>query len=83
MAGVEFVAPGAVGAFDAAVEHGRPGRQDVELEALGLAGVLELGHELGAAIDLDGADREGQFGEQLVEEAGGGAAVPFGRPGLR
>src|SRR5581483_11335309 len=70
--GVELVAPGTVGAFDGAVELGGLGRQDVEREVALLAGGLELGLELGAAVDLEGVDLVGQGGEELVEELGGG-----------
>ena len=70
--GIELVAPGALQALDAAVELGRARRQDVERDALLLAGGLELGHELRAAVDLDGGELEGQLGDELVEEAGGG-----------
>ena len=54
--GVELVAPRAVASLDRAVDLGALGRQHEELDGSALAGVLELGHELGAAIDLDGLD---------------------------
>ena len=54
--GVEFVSPGELGAFDAAVEVGTFWRQDHELEAVFLAMILEDGHELGSAVDLDAFD---------------------------
>ena len=50
----ELDAGGSVGAFDAAVPLGASRRQDAEFDAELLAGVLELGHELAAAVDLDG-----------------------------
>jgi hypothetical protein len=52
--GVKFVSPGAVASFDGAVELWRARRQDIEGDGLCGAGVLELGHELGAAVDLNG-----------------------------
>ena len=62
---------GVVVALDAAVPLGPSGRQDVQGLFARLAGVLELGLELAAAVDLDGAEREGHVSHHLVEEAGG------------
>ena len=85
--GVEFVSPGAIATFDRAVHLRRLGREDEEPEALFLAGVLELGHELGSSVDLDGLHGEGHLGDDLVEEdrgRGGGRPIeglsdgPFG-----
>ncbi len=45
-----------VGPFDAAVELRSWGRQDERGDIEGLAGWLELGPELAAAVDLDGAE---------------------------
>jgi len=45
--GVEFVSPRGLGTFDAPVEVGTFWRQYHELEAVGLAMILEDGHELG------------------------------------
>ena len=73
VAGVELVAPRALGAFDGAVELGPFGRQHEQHEALVFAGLFELGHELGAAVDLDSFDRKREGGEQLVEEVFGAA----------
>ena len=43
---------------------------------------FEVGHELGAAVDLDAVDLEGHVGDELVEEGGGevggGAACDAG-----
>jgi hypothetical protein len=50
---VVFVPPARVGALDASVEVGPPGRQDDEFEALVAAMVFEDRHELGSAVDLD------------------------------
>ena len=72
---MELVSPCAVGALDGAVEFGGSRRQDVEREVFVGAGLLELGHELGAAVDLDGFDGVGHLEENLVEKAGG---VPGG-----
>ena len=49
----------AVAALDGAVELRSLGRQHVEGEALVGAGLFEVGHELGAAVDLDACDLEG------------------------
>ena len=38
------------------------GRQLVEANGFGLTGLFELGIELGAAIDLDGLDRDRHLG---------------------
>jgi hypothetical protein len=38
------------------------GRQLVEANGFGLTGLFQLGLELGAAIDLDGLDRERHLG---------------------
>src|ERR1700722_18646381 len=56
--GVEFVSPGRLGAFDAAVEVGPLGRQDDEFEAFVAAMVFEDRHKLGSAVDLDTLDLE-------------------------
>jgi hypothetical protein len=69
---VELLGVGAIGRFDGAVEFGRTWRQDEEVEAALLAGLFELGGELRAAIDLDGADRKRHTVLQSVEELGGG-----------
>jgi len=76
--GVEFVSPGAIASVDRAVHLRRLGRKDEEPQALFLAGDLELGHELGTTVDLDGLHREGHLGDQLVEEdrgRGGGCPI--------
>lgn len=72
---VELVSPGAVTAFDGAVELGRLGQQDEELDGPFLAGFLELGHELRSAIDLDGIDLEGHVAHQLVRNRAAEVAV--------
>jgi hypothetical protein len=54
---VERISLGAVAAFDGSVHLRRARRQDVQGDALGLAGGLELGHELASAVDLDGLHR--------------------------
>ena len=69
---VELLGVGAIGAFDGAVEFGRTRRQDEQMEAALLTGLFELGGELRAAIDLDGADGKGHAVLQGVEELRGG-----------
>lgn len=71
--GVELVSPAGLGALDAAVEVGPPGRQDDEFEAFVAAMVFEDRHELGSAVDLDTLDLERRAGEELVEQGLGGA----------
>lgn len=56
--GVELVAPGRLGAFNAAVEVWPLRRQDKEFEAALFAFVLENRIELAAAIDLNAANGE-------------------------
>ena len=68
---IEFLRVRTLGAFDRAVELGRAGRQDKELQAALLPSVFEGGGELTAAVDLHRADREGQALLQGVEKAGG------------
>src|SRR3990172_5192189 len=72
---VALLAAGTVEALDPAVELGAVGRVDEEEEATVTAGSLEVGHELRATVDLDGADREGHA-HQCIEgthgERGGG-----------
>ena len=81
-AGVELVAPGSVTALDGSIELWRPRREDVEGQVLVGAGLLELGHELGASVDLDGFDGIGHLHEDGVEELGGGfCGGPCAGPG--
>jgi hypothetical protein len=68
VAAVELVAPGGLGALDAAVEIGPFGRHHEEFELSSPAFVFEFSHELRAYIDLDSAHRERSFGDQLVEQ---------------
>src|SRR3989304_2498551 len=56
---VELLLVGPLGTLDVAVELGRARWKDKEFDAALAAGVLELGHELGAAVDLDRSHREG------------------------
>jgi hypothetical protein len=67
VAGVELVSPYALGALDTAIELRGFGRQHEERDALVFAGLLELGHEFGTAIDLDGFQRDGECGAPIVE----------------
>ncbi len=74
---VELVAAGGVGALHAAVMLGASGRQHEQFDAAPLAGGLELGHGLAAAVDLHRLNVEGRPADQIVEErrgAGGGGA---------
>ena len=74
---VELVAAGGVGALHAAIANGASGRQHEQGDAALLAGGLELGHELAAAVDLHRLDIERRLADQVVEErrgAGGGGA---------
>lgn len=73
-AAVELLSMGAVGAFDVAVEFGRARRQYEEEDVALAAGVLELGHELRTAVDLDGADRERHACDDRIQEAGRGVS---------
>ncbi len=73
----ELVAAGGVGALDAAAVFGASGRQHEQGDAAPLAGGLELGRGLAAAVDLHRLDIERRLADQMVEEcrgAGGGGA---------
>jgi hypothetical protein len=64
------------------LSFGDRGGQEIEGEVFGGAGLLELGHELGASVDLNGFDGIGHLFEDSVEEIGcvfGGG--PFAGPG--
>jgi hypothetical protein len=83
--GIELVSPTRLGALDAAIEVGALGRQDDEFEALDAAMVLEDGHKLRSAVDLDAFDLEGGTDDELVEQdpcgpGGGGARDMADRP---
>jgi hypothetical protein len=54
------------------VRLGRARGQDEEADVAGLAGRLELGHELGAVVDADGPDPEGHPLGQPIEDVGRG-----------
>ncbi len=60
-----------------AVELGAAGRQDIAGDAVLLAGVLEVFVELGAAVDLAGADGERGGLDELAAEVE--AAMPARR----
>ena len=78
----ELDAGAVVGAFYAAIELRSSRRQDEQREAECLAGLLELGPELGAAVDLDGMEGEGQVLDHGLQETlgvtGGGAGIDTG-----
>src|SRR3989304_5400771 len=71
---VELPLVGPVGTLDVAVELGRARRKDEEFDAAFAAGVLELGHELGAAVDLDRPHWEGHALEDGIQKAGRGVS---------
>ena len=60
---------GAVGALNAPVPLQLSRRQDVEGDGELLAGALEVGPELAAAVDLDGGDGERHGLEHGLQEA--------------
>src|SRR3970282_1235170 len=64
---VELFLVGPLGTLDVAVELGGARWKDKEFDAALAAGVLELGHELGAAVDLDRSDREGHALEDRIQ----------------
>ncbi len=65
---IELLGVSAIGALHLAIEFGRAGQQDKELHASLLAGLLEDGGELAAAIHLQGAQRKGQTALEGIEE---------------
>lgn len=72
---VELFFVGPVRPFDSAVELWAMRWQDEEQDSARFTGSLEVGHELGAAIDLDGANREGCTRHEVAERAFGESAV--------
>ena len=56
---VKLLAMGAIGAFDRTVKFGGTRGQDEQVQAALLAGLLGLGRELRAAVDLQGANGRG------------------------
>ncbi len=74
---LELAAAGRVGALHAAIANGAFGRQREQFDAAPLAGGLELGRELAAAVDLHRLEVERRLADQVVEQlrgAGGGGA---------
>ena len=74
---VELAAAGRVGALHAAAMLGASGRQHEQGDAAPLAGGLELGRGLAAAVDLHRLEVERRLADQAVKEscgAGGGGA---------
>src|SRR3970282_435317 len=71
---VELLLVGTLGTLDVAVELGGARRKDEEFDAALAAGRLELGHELGTAVDLDRSDREGHALEDRIQEASRGVS---------
>ncbi len=89
---VELAAAGGVGALDAAVAIRAFRRQHEQRDAAPLAGGLELGRGLAAAVDLDRLDVERCLADQMVEQlqSAGGRGVRVGAhvaqlryPGIR
>ncbi len=71
------LAAGRIGALDAAIAIGAFGRQHEQFDAAALAGGLELGRGLAAAVDLHRLEVERRLADQVVEQlrgAGGGGA---------
>jgi hypothetical protein len=71
---VELFLVGALRAFHMPVQLGRTWRKDEEVDAAILASGLELGHELGATVDLDRPDGKGHTGDERMKEAGRGVS---------
>ncbi len=74
---VELVAAHRVGALDAAAVFWASGRQHEQRDAAPLAGGLEPGRGLAAAVDLHRLEVERRLADEMVEElrgAGGGGA---------
>ena len=65
---VELFIAGPIGSLYAAIELGRPGRQDKELYISCFALDLKLSHELRAAIDLNGFNLEWHALRQGIQE---------------
>ena len=66
---VEVFSECSVGSLDASVVFWACGGQDEERYVELLAGLFELPHELGSAVDLDGFDFEERFFGELNEES--------------
>ena len=86
---VKLLGVSTVGAFHGAIEFRGAGREHEQVEAVLLAGLLELSGELTAAIDLNGPDGKGHAVQQSLQELAGGEScgaamglddVPAGRP---
>ena len=74
---IELFSEGAIGVLDAAIIFWSHGREDKEFDVALGAGLFELPHELGSAIDLDGCDFEKCFFDEFREESlCGGARGP-------
>ena len=73
----ELLRVGPLSPLDMAVELGGAWWEDEELQVTALAGDLKLAHELGAAVDLNGADGEGRALLDGGKEVGGGAGSGY------
>ncbi len=74
---IELLGVGSVGAFDGAFQLGRARWEDKQMKPfLLLAGLLELGGRLAAAVDLRGANGKRHAALQdFQKQSGGGASV--------
>ena len=69
---IELLPGRPIGPLDVSVELGATGRVDVERKADLAAGLLELGFELRAPVDLEGPETERELFSQIMEEVGAG-----------
>lgn len=80
---IELIGVGVLGAFDVALEVGRARRQHEDPQGSLLAGLLKLGGELAAAVDLRGSMGKGMRSinvsrNRMAAAAVGLADVPAG-----
>ena len=66
---VEVFSECSVGSLDASVVFWACGWEDEERDVEVCAGLFELSHELGSAVDLDGFDFEWCFFDEFTEES--------------
>lgn len=76
---IELLRVSALRAFHLALSSGLLGGRHEEADVPGLAEVLELGRELAAAIDLEGADGKGE--RASAPDSPGQCALVLGRAG--
>jgi hypothetical protein len=75
----ELLGMGLLSPFDVAIELRRAGRQDEEADTCLPTGFLEVGHELRAAVHLNGLHLERRPSPESAQEVGGRAG---GGPGV-